>query len=114
MEHCFRWIWGYVDFIIIIKVLHVKQMSGMTFSSLSRDNLEGNTMNILLCFIIEEGREGARTKGLQKSNLRYRGRLTTPRNHPHTSTDNERPGVCEFARAHLVRTWFFTQLWCRM
>ena len=32
----------------------------------------------------EEGREGARTKGLQKSNPWYRGRLTTPRNHPHT------------------------------
>ena len=51
---------------------------------------------------MEEGREGARTKVLQKSNRRYRGRLTTPRNHPHPSTDNERPGVCEFARAHLV------------
>ena len=33
---------------------------------------------------IEEGREGARTKGLQKSNLRYHSQLTTPRNHRHT------------------------------
>ena len=47
-------------------------------------------------------REGARRKGLQKSNLCYRGRLMTPRNHPHTSTDNERPGICDFARAHMV------------
>ena len=33
---------------------------------------------------MEEGIEGAQTKGLQKSNLRYRGRLTTSRNHRHT------------------------------
>ena len=33
---------------------------------------------------MEEGREGARTKGLQKPNPWYRGRLTTPRNHPYT------------------------------
>ena len=34
-----------------------------------------------VCCCMEEGREGARTKGLQKSNPWYRGRLTTPRNH---------------------------------
>ena len=33
---------------------------------------------------MEEGREGAPTKGLQKLNPWYRGRLTTPRNYPHT------------------------------
>ena len=43
-------------------------------------------LNIRFCLVItiEEGREGARTKGLQKPNPWYRGRLTTPRNHPHT------------------------------
>ena len=37
-----------------------------------------------ITFNMEEGREGVRTKGLQKSNLWYRDRLTTPPSHPHT------------------------------
>ena len=57
---------------------------------------------------MEEGREGARTKGLQKSNPWFRGRLTTPRNHPHTTM-----GDLVYVSLR-VRTWFFTQLWCRM
>ena len=50
---------------------------------------------------MEEGREGVRTKGLQKSNL-----VITHKPY----TNNGRPGVCEFACAHLV----FTKLWGRM
>ena len=60
---------------------------------------------------MEEGREGARTKELQKSNPWYRNRLTTPRNHPHTL---HRQWATWRNVSLRVRTWFFTQLWCRM
>ena len=62
---------------------------------------------------MEEGREGAQTKGLQKSHPWYRGRLTTPRNHPHTLYRQWALGDLAYVSMR-VRTWFFTQLWCRM
>ena len=59
---------------------------------------------------MEEGKEGAQTKGLQKPNPWQRGHLTTTQNHPHTF---QTIGDLAYVSLH-VRTWFFTQLWCRM
>ena len=59
---------------------------------------------------MKEGGEGARTRGLQKSNPWYLGRLTTPRNHPHTLYRQ----WATWRMSLLVRTWLFTQLWRRI